>query len=365
MLGILRFFLASCVIMFHLTAQVPNIGQLAVNFFYVISGYLITLILNNTYKNKSKPFFINRFLRLYPTYYFFALISMILAIIPIAGVTTSVFHPSWVEKQGAVDWLGNLFIFPWAFVTDYAVVSIPHTFVSDSFRFRLIPSTWSIAVEIVCYFILWAFTSRNFVLASSSFLIAMVFHIVIQSSDLPPEYAYAPFYAALLPFSMGAIGYFISKFIEKSYLPNLASTGIQSFVLFITIISFLINWYSSTKTENFYSSVQYYFNNVIAMLSVMAMHRASINGWLKKVSKTLGDLSYPLFLCQYLAGYVGWLIIGKPEDIRSWIVFFSGYAVSIAMAVLSINIVDKNTNKIRNKVRPVKLNSISNCKDNK
>lgn len=44
MLGLIRFFLASCVIAFHLTARIPALGNFAVNCFYVISGFLITYI---------------------------------------------------------------------------------------------------------------------------------------------------------------------------------------------------------------------------------------------------------------------------------------------------------------------------------
>ncbi|WP_269935803.1 acyltransferase family protein [Serratia liquefaciens] len=352
MLGVLRFFLASCVIMFHLTGAVPNIGQLSVNFFYVISGYLITLILNDTYKCNSRAFAINRFLRLYPTYYFFAIISIFLSITPIFGVTTSSFHPSWVANQTAMDWLGNLFIFPWAFLSDYAVVSIPNLLVSESFRFRLIPSTWSIAVEIVCYFSLWLFTSRNLYFAIISLVVAIFMHVGIQLSNLAPEFTYAPFYAALLPFSMGAIGYFISISVKINYKAKISSAMYHTMTLVIVITAFLINWYISTKSLNFYSSTSYYLNNFIALFSVMAMHNSKLNGQTKMADKIMGDLSYPLFLCQYIAGYIGWLVIGKPESIRGWDIFFSGYIFAIIMSAISIKLIDKNTTKIRNRIRP-------------
>ena len=354
MLGPLRFLLASFVVMFHLTGLVPNIGQLSVNFFYVISGYLITLILNEVYKDNSRAFLINRYLRLYPTYYFFALISLLLSILPISGTTSSTFHLSWVSKQGVMDWLGNLFIFPWAFVTDYAVVSIPHFFASESFRFRLIPSTWSIAVEITCYFILWAFTARRVSLSILTFLIAVIIHFLIHYSSLTPEYAYAPFYAALLPFSMGATGYFFSSMLERKDSFTTLKQGKKYLILILVIISFLINWYISTKSINLYSSAPYYINNLIAMLSVMIMHNLDLDGIAKKFSKTLGDLSYPLFLCQYPAGYIGWLIIGKPQDIRGWEVFISGYFVAVLISFVSIKIIDKNIALLRNKIRPAK-----------
>lgn len=352
MLGPLRFILASFVIMFHLTSQVPNIGQLSVNFFYVISGYLITLILNETYKRKSKAFAINRFLRLYPTYYFFATISLLFAFVPISGATTASFHPSWVAQQGVMDWLGNLFIFPWAFVTDYAVVSIPHFMVSESFRFRLIPSTWSIAVEITCYFILWAFSARKLSFAIMTFILAVAAHIVVHYSSLTSEYAYAPFFVALLPFSMGSIGYFISSSIEKKITNIIANQTLQYFILLFIVTIFVLNWHASTHSLNFYSSFEYYINNIIAMIAVMSMHKSQLNGSISKISKLLGDLSYPLFLCQYIAGYIGWTLIGKPQDIRGWAIFCAGYAVAIVMSLVSVKLIDNNIATLRNKIRP-------------
>lgn len=41
MLGLIRFFLASCVIAFHLTARIPALGNFAVNCFYVICSAAI------------------------------------------------------------------------------------------------------------------------------------------------------------------------------------------------------------------------------------------------------------------------------------------------------------------------------------
>ena len=78
MLGIIRFLLASCVVAFHLTGKLPFLGQFAVNFFYIISGFLITLILNKTYKFNVISFSANRFLRLYPTYFFFVFVGIII-----------------------------------------------------------------------------------------------------------------------------------------------------------------------------------------------------------------------------------------------------------------------------------------------
>lgn len=351
MLGILRFFLASCVIVFHLTAQVPNIGQLSVNFFYVISGYLITLILNETYHFKFKEFAINRFLRLYPTYYVFAIISIIIYSTPFSGVTSSSFHSSWLGGQQPFDVLGNLFIFPWAFLSDQSVLSIPGILYSEIPRFRLIPSTWSIGVEIVCYAILFVFSSRRFFFALLSFLVATIYHLTIHKYGLNSGYSYYPFMAAMLPFSIGIIGYYISKKIEQRKRLTL-SIWHQLITLLTVIFLFTSNWIWSVGSDDFYNSTSYYANNLIGLFAIMALHGSSLTGKLKSISKFLGDLSYPMFLVQYVAGYIGWQLLGRPDGVRGWDVFISGYLVSLILSVSIILIIDKPIQKIRARIRP-------------
>lgn len=351
MLGIIRFFLASCVIGFHLSAKIPNIGQLSVNFFYVISGYLITLILNDTYKFKLKEFSINRFLRLYPTYYVFAALSLCLSLIPISGVTSSVFHSSWSGTQQHFDALGNALIFPWAFLSDSSVLTIPNSLYSDLPRFRLIPSTWSIAVEIVCYFILFLFSARNIATAIITLILAASLHVYIYYSPINSGYLYYPFLSAMLPFSVGSIGCFLSKLLEKRHSINL-SMNAQLTVLFSVIITFLLNWWLSLGVYDFYKSAYFYISTLIALVSIVTLHNSRPPDRIRSTCKKLGDLSYPMFLIQYVGGYIGWLIIGKPENIRGWDIFIAGYIVSFIISIAVISLIDKPIQRLRDKVRP-------------
>lgn len=353
MLGILRFFLASCVIMFHLTAQVPNIGQLSVNLFYVISGYLITLILNDTYKFKFKAFSINRALRLYPTYYAFAILSLILNFIPISGTTSAVFHSSWSGSQQSLDVFGNLFIFPWAFLSDQSVLAIPGVLYSELPRFRLIPSTWSIGVELVCYAILFLISSRSIYLAIFTLLLSIAYHIFIYNSAFSSGYSYYPFLAAMIPFSMGAIGCFISKRIKQNNGQLKPSISNQFFILASLVATFLFNWAWSLSSADFYNSISYYANNFIGLVAIMIFHGVSSSGRLRSISKILGDLSYPMFLVQYVAGYIGWQILGQPESLRSWSVFIAGYIISLILSLITLTLIDKPIQKLRAKIRPL------------
>jgi len=85
-MGILRFILALSVVITHSTSifGLRGVGgQIAVQAFYIISGFYMTLILNEKYigvNNSYKLFITNRFLRLYPTYWVVLLLTIIYSV---------------------------------------------------------------------------------------------------------------------------------------------------------------------------------------------------------------------------------------------------------------------------------------------
>ena len=135
MIGVLRFILASLVVLNHL--WIPTAGRIdahAVIAFYVISGYLMTTVINKTYGLTMVggcKYLANRFLRIYPPYWPFAAISA-----------------------------GLLAIFPDTFGQTYDAIRLPDN-LYDAFRnatlidrtwspLRIIRPAWSLSVE--CFF---------------------------------------------------------------------------------------------------------------------------------------------------------------------------------------------------------------------
>ncbi|MFT4060514.1 MAG: acyltransferase [Legionella sp.] len=355
MLGIIRFFLASCVILFHLTAKIPVLGNFAVNFFYVISGYLITLILNKTYYFDFKRFFLNRFLRLYPVYFFFLIFgSTIIFLAP----ATKQFHQSWTSVFQPGDVWGNLFIFPWAFLSDHAVFNPFALFTNnypgdfDGTRFRIITSSWSVAVELICYALLWFYTARGWRQSVIAIVVAGIYHLYALKLFTTLEIIYFPFLAAMLPFSIGTFGFFAVEFLkEKGYLLSFSEIT-QISLCFIAIGLFLLNWYvycliQPARGHLFF----YYLNNVIAIVIVILFANSTLTGKIAHWAKWLGDLSYPMFLCQYFAGYFAWLIVGSGFAPRGWNIFFIGYPIAIVLAFISVVLIDKKLYVLRNRIR--------------
>jgi hypothetical protein len=79
-LNILRFILALCVVLYHFHGELAgDAGRVAVVGFFLISGFLITLIVNETYPTPAHNwnFLVNRFLRIYPQYVFAAVVGLL------------------------------------------------------------------------------------------------------------------------------------------------------------------------------------------------------------------------------------------------------------------------------------------------
>ncbi|BAE74472.1 Acyltransferase family protein [Sodalis glossinidius str. 'morsitans'] len=354
MLGIIRFFLATCVILFHLSGKFPNFGLYAVNCFYVISGYLITMILNTTYNFKLIPFTTNRFLRLFPSYWL-ACITGIICIYFIDNPKD--FHLSYGLHISVKEFLANLLLIPWAFLSDKIIISPFYAFATPEFldfkgyMFRAVTSSWSVAVEITCYFLLWCFVARGYKRTLLAILASSIYHWYAISVSDNIITTYSPFLAAMLPFSIGALGYFLSHSIEKKNKDLIKPTRYQIFSLFLFSFLFITNWYIGWQRNEAFASFHYYFNNIIAFGAVVALHGTKLSGKISKLAKFLGDLSYPIFLCHFFIGLVVWQISGQPTENRGWIIFFIGYGLSVIWGLLSILLIDRPISKIRDLIR--------------
>lgn len=338
-MGIARFFLSLCVVMFHLTAIVPNVGLFAVNFFYVISGFLMTLVLQESYKFDGWRFATNRFLRLYPGY---AVIAVTALLIFHLFPSYPAFHPSWDGQADFGSWMGNLFIVPWAFLSDPTVHVTP--FISEGFYFRIIPSTWSVAVELVCYFLVWLVGARSIKGAIALTMFGTVWHVYIFVTGGLPTLRYGPVPAAALPFGLGCLAYFISvRFSVAKKVPLSAILGV------ITLL-FVANWWSSIVSPDIFSSVQFYLNTGLAFALALSVNRRRFQGTPAKFDKFLGDLAYPMFLGHYVFAFAALQLLGI-EQHRGWIVFFIGATATILASSLIVVCVDRKIESLRKRIK--------------
>jgi peptidoglycan/LPS O-acetylase OafA/YrhL len=136
--GYIRFFLSTLVVLSHLGHPgVINVGVSAVVVFYMLSGYVVTHLMTKYFPlSRLRAFYVERFLRIYPTYLvFLLLVSLFL-------LTTGYASPNFTPTKI----IANLTIIPlnYFMFIDVAVIR----------DFCVLPPAWSLGAEIQAYLLL-------------------------------------------------------------------------------------------------------------------------------------------------------------------------------------------------------------------
>lgn len=335
MLGSFRLLLAAMVVCFHLaqgTAPVGHLGIFAVFGFYVISGYLMTAILNDVYRFDFRRFWTNRVLRLFPIYYVSALLSA-LAILTLPLPTR--FHGGWNVDGPVHDWLGNLLIFPFAFYDP---------------AFRLVPSAWSVGVELVNYFLLWAVVARGPWHALAALLGAVAYHAWSIHSGMSWTTRYVPFYAALLPFALGSLIHFarVRRLLPETWAPRLLLLSGAVWVANIVIVG------ANSATVQRWFDVFYYINllGLTGMVWALAVKPRPVV-W--RHDKLLGDLAYPVFLVHWPVGFAvaALALAGRPRGVDLLLLSIVPIlAVAYALAYLAERFIEPLRTRVRLREAP-------------
>jgi peptidoglycan/LPS O-acetylase OafA/YrhL len=136
--GYVRFFLSTLVVLSHLGHPgVINVGVSAVVVFYMLSGYVVTHLITKYFpSSRLRAFYVERFLRIYPTYISFLLLTSLFLF------TTGYASPSFTPAKI----ISNLTIIPlnYYMFIDVAVVR----------DLAVLPPAWSLGTEIQAYLLL-------------------------------------------------------------------------------------------------------------------------------------------------------------------------------------------------------------------
>ena len=331
-LGAYRFVLAAAVIVEHLaegTPYVSHTGMFAVFGFYVLSGYLITRVLNGVYDFAFFPFWSNRFLRLYPLYFLFLGIGVVLVL---GTEGAAAFFPAvWKSRPDLRDWIGLLTIFPMGINP-------------MGWSFRPVPSAWSVGVELLNYAALYVAVARGPKIAFAMFIGAAALHVFLfwRGHDLAARYF--PFHAALLPFAMGALIHFWQRRRQTGLSPPCALMLCAPAAL-ICILAGLAGGAQPTKQFEFL----FYLNLVCQCVAIAALASMPQTP-LPRLDKFLGDLSYPMFLCHWLVGYVLAMLF-FPQQWRGLDITAATFVASAGVAYVACRVQDKMIEPWRARIR--------------
>lgn len=309
-MGLLRLLLAISVVLFHANRNGVQFvgGGVAVQSFFMISGFYMSLILDKKYTgaNGSYSLFIsNRLLKLYPAYWTVLLLAVVmqLTVWAITGQPILVldllvhFKLNWTAA-GFLSF-ANIAIFGQdliAFVglnkATGALYFTPHFLQTYPmvFGYLFVPQGWSLAIELVFY-IIAPFILRRKLL----FMIALMLLVVLLRVMLLDQWhlRYDPwifrfFPSLLLFFLFGNFSYRLYKSKLWSVASTPASCWTALLLLTLATISFPYIPVSFPKIEAYYA---------VVFLSLPVLTNMSV---FFKYDSRLGDLSYPVYLVHML-----------------------------------------------------------------
>lgn len=342
-MGLLRLLLAISVVGAHM-GKIFGFGfvsgTLAVQSFFMISGFYMTLVLNEKYtgiRKSYKLFISSRLLRLFPVYWVVVLLEIVVTgskqdiyvdnydvmnigtLLFLIGTNILVFFQDIVMFLGYDLSTGELF-----FTKNFRDVNLP------LYKFLLVPQAWSIGLELTFYLIApfvvrWKISIIYGFIALSVLLRVILYNIGYDND--PWTYRFFP--TELVFFLLGAVAYHRYKKLEM-----LKFNRTYLYIVFSTLILF-------TCVYSFISiSFIYYIYLVFFFLSIPYVFILSKN-W--KVDRYIGELSYPIYIshmfvlhCIYVFGLP---IIGDKG--------FTVMTISILFSVLLNTLVAEKIEKFR------------------
>ena len=231
-MGIIRILLAIAVVITHSHSTLFGFtyinGLIAVQSFFIISGFYMSLILNEKYIGKKtyKLFISNRLLRLFPTYFFIIALTLIGAF-----VFNSMGHRQLIISDFSKLSFGSQL---YLFVTNLVIVGqeiacflgfdahgslhyVSHYYNSNPsvWQYLLCPQAWSLSLELMFYAIAPFIIRRKLTIVLPIMAVLFVLRIILYKHGLNYDpWTYRFFPTELFFFLSGNVVYRIYKYVE-------------------------------------------------------------------------------------------------------------------------------------------------------
>lgn len=264
-MGLLRFILAISVVIAH-SSPIYGFslvgGQIAVQAFYIISGFYMALILNEKYigKNDSYTLFItNRFLRLFPIYWTVLLLTVLYSII-VHFCHTDInaeclrYYMDYFRTMNMGSFIFLMFTNLFLFLQDTIMflglnTSTGNLFFTPDFRetspmlynFLFIPQAWTIGIEIAFYLIAPFLVRKKLKIIIPLVILSIILRFVLSLNGLKDDpWSYRFFPTELAFFLLGIISYRIYKNLnrtnKKTFYSKVIWYGMIIFTLFFNLL---------------------------------------------------------------------------------------------------------------------------------
>lgn len=351
-MGTLRLILALSVVFAHspyLGGLVFVGGRNAVQLFYVISGFLISYIINknNNYRNIVK-FYLSRGLRLYPIYYIVSLLSLPIYII----LNPEFFH---IYKNipvlaQAFLTITNIILFgqDWVMfsgIKHHDLVFVTNFSKSDFLLYKglLVPQAWTLGVELTFYLVApFILKDRYKIIILLLLSLSIRFILIKIGIGFNDPWNYRFFPTELSLFLLGALSQqLLLPFWEKqvtryNFRIEIAAT---IFLIIISVLFFIVPMKDLQKSA------------ILFALFIPILPLAFIFQNNNPVDKLIGNLSYPIYIGHFLViqivTYVSKLYLFQ----NSAYITLTNVVITIAFAIALERVVARPVEAFRDKIK--------------
>ncbi|MBN1764994.1 MAG: acyltransferase [Sedimentisphaerales bacterium] len=343
MFGTYRTLLA-LVVVFHHLMGVPVVGHHAVFGFFILSGYLMTYIMHNTYGygiDGVKRFMVNRFLRLYPTYWAVLVITIVIILV-FGESNANTYWEFMTIPRSLADIFQNVSLL---FFNLFPIRCVP----------RLSPPVWTLTTEIFYYLLIAMGLSKTRKRVLVWLAAGVLYTIVVMAFRPEYRYQYTIIFAGSLPFSLGAVLYFYRDRMAAFFAGSSKILSPLILMILFCINSSLVVVLPQVLHTYKYHPVAFYLNMVIQFALVAGLISRPLPLVTKSLDKKLGDLSYPIYLLHCQIGFVVSMILyGMPikgYSFRGIVAGLIATLVTVGVSCGLVNLVDYRIEKFRKVIR--------------
>lgn len=337
MFGTYRFILALMVVNGHLFRPWYPAG-FAVYSFFILSGYLMTLIMNRRYGYNIRGFSLyalNRFLRIYPPYFTGLLISvLILLFVPAEDIQAVDSHIQWPSTFG--EWTKNLLIFG----------------LDRNESCRMVPQAWALHIELAYYAAIGLFLGRSRRVATAWLIFSCLWTAWMFWSGRSAFYWWYGFLpSASIPFSLGSCLYHYREGIQR-VLVRFNWPRALTATLVVSCLPLALPWDSHSSSLFDHGKLPFFLNMAVsaALIAVLMNPPRRTFTRFREIDSFFGDLSYPVYLFHWQAAVLAAYLFRLPGSPSPQLVITGGI-LALLLAIAEARLLSRNLERLRSRVK--------------
>jgi peptidoglycan/LPS O-acetylase OafA/YrhL len=195
------------------------------------------------------------------------------------------------------------------------------------------------------YALLFIVAARNETGAFSTLWIGIVYHLACMFGELGFGARYFSASAAALSFAAGALIYFWAK---------RGALNVSGGATALALAMWLANTVASRwlLSDDYTYGPGYYLSTFLFVIVVAGLARVEWGGLAQRIDRLLGEIAYPVFLVQWLAGFLTALVL-TPGVWRGWTLTLAAIPIILLMGAAIAWMNMRLIEPLRSQLRPV------------